>query len=133
MAKKNNIRPIRDGEKVAIYWNLHKDCFSVQARSGKRVVIGHVDEFVLTDVNFNISEKGRQRVIKNKRKNVHAFIVGRWFAGDSTPFAFWQAVTYNPYKHTTFVDKTTEAPVTEADLCSGIKESNRPAVIVGSI
>ena len=65
-------------QKVAVYYNLDKKTYSIMDHSGerKRIVIGYADEILLSSVEFKVSEKGRQRVIKEKRKNVHAYIMG---------------------------------------------------------
>lgn len=60
---------------VQVYRNLHKDCWSVRDKKTRRV-IAHCDSVILKDAKFKVSEKGRQRVIKEKRKNVHAFVEG---------------------------------------------------------
>ena len=60
-----------------VYFNLHKKLLSIQAKvNGSWKVIRHVNEIMLADVKFKVYEKGRQRVLNEKRKNVHAFIVG---------------------------------------------------------
>ncbi len=64
---------------------------------------------------FKVSQAGRKRVLKEQRKNVHAGVHGyleNWQMGewiDSHPTA--RPVTYNPYKHTNFVDKDTQQMV----------------------
>lgn len=65
--------------KVKVYFNLHKHCFSVVSLEkgdsyGK--VVAHVSEIMLSEVKFKVSEAGRQRVLREKRKNVHAYCVG---------------------------------------------------------
>lgn len=104
--------------KVYVYFNLHKKCFSVKALEGadKGRVIAHTSELDLYDVEFKVSEAGRQRVIREKRKNVHAGVVGF----TDTELAFipeldrCKSVTYNPYRFASFVCKDTEQPVKEA-------------------
>jgi hypothetical protein len=102
--------------KVFVYFNLHKRTFSVKALEGpnKGRVIKHTDEVFLHGVQFKVSEAGRQRVIKEKRKNVHAGVVGhidcpRIINDDDV------LITYNPYKYSTFVDRLDESPVTSAN------------------
>ncbi len=101
--------------KVAIYRNLHKNCLSVQSRErvdyGK--VIAYCKSIFVKRPKFIVREKGRLKVLKEGRKNVHAFIVGEcpslelwsWLrdvkmGGNPTTKVF-----YNPYKYSTFVDK----------------------------
>lgn len=103
------------GQYVQVYVNLHKGCLSVQNR--QRRVIAHVDRAVIRDAEFWVSEAGRQRVLKEQCKNVHAKVRGIWCDPTETDVSgLVQRVTYNPYKYETFVDKATESPVYEADL-----------------
>ena len=88
---------------VEVYKNLNRDCFSV--RQGG-IVRFHTKIVCLKNVTYKVSEAGRQRVLKEKRKNVHAFVVGTICHSDEVsketfPFtAAW--VSYNPYKNDSF-------------------------------
>jgi len=88
---------------VEVYKNLNHDCFSV--RQGG-IVRFHTKIVCLKNVTYKVSEAGRQRVLKEKRKNVHAFVVGKICHSDEVsketlPFtAAW--VSYNPYKNDSF-------------------------------
>jgi hypothetical protein len=88
--------------KVFIYWNLRKKCWSVKnVKSGK--VVQHAKHLCLCNVAFKVSEAGRQRVLRNKRKNVHAGVVGEiidFIPVDSTRCG---TVSYNPYKGPNFI------------------------------
>ena len=105
--------------RVQVYYNLHKKCLSVRHK-GK--VIEHAQEVTLTDARFHVQQAGRERVLKQKRKNVHAYISGKlketfWFT--QAPKYIWTAkqhVTYNPYKYKNFVNKETLEPVTSAEV-----------------
>ena len=104
--------------KVFVYYNLHKKCWSVKALEGpqKGRVVAHRDLVVLGNPEPKVSQKGRERVLREKRKNVHAGIVGEWkensvlltLAPDCIKFG--REITYNPYKYTNFVYKETENP-----------------------
>ena len=96
--------------KVDVYFNLHKKKLSVRSCSTKRV-IAHVDEIILNDAKFVVNERGRQRVLSKKRKNVHAFVRG--VITNSIISGVDEQVTYNPYKYSTFVNINTTAPVFE--------------------
>lgn len=101
------------GLRVFVYYNLHKHMWSVKALEGehKGRVIAHRDWVILQNCRFKVSQAGRQRVLREKRKNVHAGIVGTapksiltaiksdYMVGDGVP------VTYNPYKYDSFVSK----------------------------
>jgi hypothetical protein len=67
--------------KVFVYFNLHKKVWSVKALEGpnKGRVVAHRNALSLYHCTFKVSEAGRQRVIREQRKNVHAGIVGDWY------------------------------------------------------
>lgn len=100
------------GERVFVYRNLHKKCYSVKSLKTGRV-IAHVDSIDLVNVSFRVSQAGRNRVLKEKRKNVHAGVVG--VVSDSCSQNVLTDVTYNPYKYNSFVLKNNEVPVFSAD------------------
>ena len=114
--------------KVFVYFNLHKKVWRVKALSGehKGRVIGHAETVLLKSCEFRVSKAGRQRVLKERRKNVHAGVVGILLAMDGKmvfDYAKSVPVTYNPYKYETFVNKTTEEPVTHSDTCLMMSQS----------
>jgi hypothetical protein len=94
------------GERVRVYRNLANGLLSVQSKiKGSWKVAGHAESLLLYDVDFKVSEKGRQRVITNKRKNVHAFVYGN--LGDiNTNVVLPTKAFYNPYKYKTFVTES---------------------------
>ena len=82
---------------VEVYKNLHRNCWSVRQRG---IVRFHTHAIVLKQCQFKVSEAGRQRVLREKRKNVHAFIKGMVTRkGDRVK---GDKVTYDPYKMSTF-------------------------------
>lgn len=104
-----------------VYYNLHKRKLSIQEKrinaSGKLVwkVVRHANRVFLKDVKFKVSEAGRQRVIKEKKKNVHAFITGEEMLPLYMPNG--ESVFYNPYKFSSFVDKDAK-PIHESTFAS---------------
>jgi len=91
--------------RVFVYWNLHRKCWSVKALEGERKgkLVAHEEFVVLRDATPKISEAGRQRVLREKRKNVHAGVVGEWVQGDDAfddSGALYNPyhITYNPYR-----------------------------------
>jgi len=89
-----------DGHPVFVYFNLHKKCWSVKSRKTGKVLC-HADTVHLTGVTGKISEAGRQRVIREKRKNVHAGLTGT--IGKTQTTETCRTITYNPYKYDSFV------------------------------
>jgi hypothetical protein len=56
--------------KVFVYWNLHRACWSVKALQGLKRgrVVAHASSLSLTGCTFKVSEKSRQRVIRENEK-----------------------------------------------------------------
>ena len=101
-------------KRVYVYFNLHKKCWSVR-QSG--IVVSHDDCVLLKDCRFLVSNAGREKVLREKKKNVHAgisgYIVDRVPAGRSE-----SEVIYNPYKFTSFVDRIDHEPIERADYAT---------------
>jgi hypothetical protein len=105
--------------KVFAYRNLHRQCWSVKALEGplKGRVIYHASDLTLGWCDFKVSQAGRQRVLREQKKNVHAGVVG--YLTDCGEIAtdgidLDVPVTYNPYKYDSFVDARCEVPVSSA-------------------
>ena len=99
---------------VEVYYNLHKKCLSVRKRG---LVIDHVSSILLKNAQFVVQPAGRKRVLKEKRKNVHAFVRGERVAVASFDGKS-ERITYNPYKYKSFVSVETGKPVYKKDIVS---------------
>ena len=82
---------------VKVYRNLHKMCFSIQQFDK---VVAHGTNFSLLNAHFHVNENGRLRVLKNKRKNVHAWVRG--YFDESSKISIGNQIKYNPYKSNKF-------------------------------
>lgn len=113
---------------VEVYRNLHNGKLSVRDHKTKRV-LAHCDEVTLAGVAFKVSQAGRERVLRERRKNVHALVCGKLleyrgaepYKGRSIADHVWQwadgikrtaiignrKVVYNPYKYRSFVTPDT--------------------------
>lgn len=99
--------------KVFVYKNLHKGCWSIKQDG---LVKAHATELTLYGCNMKINRKGRERVLMEKRKNVHAGIKG--YLKDADLERVWSdlpedqfiEITYNPYKYSSFVQIEDNAP-----------------------
>lgn len=96
--------------KVEVYWNLHKNLWSVRH---KGIVIQHTDTVFIKDAKFVVQPSGNAKVRKTKRKNVHAFVRGTL----TEPFKIkdLKSIRYNPYKYTTFVVAESDKPIYNSD------------------
>ena len=90
-------------QKVRVYWNLHKNVWSIQdCKTG--LVVDHKKDLVLDDgAKFVVRKGGQKRVREQGKKNVHAFAVGYIYKGNAIPYVKgrlhldWDRVKYNPY------------------------------------
>ena len=120
------------GKKVMVYYNLHKQTFSVTYDSK---VIMHADYVKLGDVEFSVRKGGKEKVRSEKSKNVHAFVIGRLldyceYPCDELPVTDSnRIVTYNPYKHDSFVYKQSEEPIYVAKEVDIINSQNKLFVV----
>jgi hypothetical protein len=97
--------------KVKVYFNLHKKLFSVVALEGenKGKVVRHTDKIDLRSPIFRVQKGGRARVLKEKKKNVHAYVMGYECTLKSDKEIAklgdieWVGASYNPYKNEHFV------------------------------
>ena len=75
-------------DRVKVYFNLQKDCLSVVDTSTGRLYC-HSHRVELKNAKFHVNENGRQRVVREKRKNVHAYVIGTWInQGDHQAYRF---------------------------------------------
>lgn len=103
--------------KVFVHRNLNKPPYwTVKARQGEDagLVIGYDKTVCLSNVTFVVGEKSRQRVLASGQKNVHAGVVGNIKENCSPNTSGWIPVTYNPYKHKTFVRLDNGEPILRA-------------------
>lgn len=133
--------------KVFIYRNLNRvgHTYSIKSLEGisKGKVIGYAPRIVVENAQLVVSQAGRDRVLKTKRKNVHAGVVGDlvmvsgWITRMHNSkaefkycneedfiknFPIGTPITYNPYFYKSFVVANTNRPIYKADkvtFCNG--------------
>ncbi len=119
------------GKRVKVYKNLHNGLWSIKdVKTG--LVLGHTSEVTLFDCEYKVSQKGRERVLKEKQKNIHAYIIGSYL-GDyfntkkeitKSGYASMQngteTVTYNPYKenHFTTLESNRTKVIKKSKYCT---------------
>jgi hypothetical protein len=117
---------------VSCYRNLNKPgvVWSIKSNNTGRV-LARSTYVVIKDAKFVVSQAGRLRVLKQKRKNVHAFIKGTWIRGEFNQYVYDDRgfnsiynedgskvetvrVKYNPYWNNCFVTQN-GIPIIAAD------------------
>jgi len=111
--------------RVFIYWNIRKKCWSVRDCKTRKV-IHHLEFLALSDCTFKVSEAGRQRVIREQRKNVHFGVEGTLIDMFTPLVKLGRQVRYNPYKQSTFTSD--DKPVSSANLCMFFEDREVRAV-----
>ena len=112
-------------KKVEVYFNLHKKCWSIR-QSGASVI--HADFVEIKEPQFVVQQGGNARVRREKRKNVHAFVRGYLTERVGIFPKNQKLVTYNPYKHTSFVERGTDKPICNAEYAVLDINNKRPLV-----
>ena len=97
--------------KVFVYKNLHQNCWSIRQDG---LVKAHAKYLYMWDCLFQVNQKGRERVIKEKQKNVHAGILG-YISSSVISQTGCKPIGYNPYKHKTFIQGLSQKPVYHCD------------------
>lgn len=100
-----------------LYRNLHTNTFSIRF---KGLVIKHPTSLIMNNVSFKVNENSRKRVVKEKRKNVHAFLT---FDGyEEVKFidiSNKKEIYYDPYIYKNFIIKSTKKPIFEIKTAYG--------------
>lgn len=84
---------------VYVYKNLHNGLYSLKQNEK---VVAHGYDFFLNNVETKINEAGRLKVIKDKQKNVHAFIIGYLDNRLNYNIISKNKISYNPYEDSHF-------------------------------
>ena len=113
---------------VEVYKNLHRGCWSVRQDG---IVRFHTDYITLKLAKFVVGQKGREKVLTEKKKNVHAYVRG--FLCRSVEIdnnldgsESWEGITYNPYKGDSFVKKIGNEKIKSADFVDMYVEDGSP-------
>jgi hypothetical protein len=115
-------------KKVMVHYNLNKHTFSI---TYKNKLIAHADHIKLNDVEFRVRPGGRARVLEDKRKNVHAFVIGTLLEYCKYPCESLpnetnnNIVTYDPYKYSSYVMKDTKEPIYNVGEVEMINSRNK--------
>lgn len=98
--------------KFYIYRNLHTGGFSIKYKGR---VIDRAQTLKIQDVRFKVNEIGRQKVIEEQSKNVHAYAVcNKYEIINEQKIDNLVTISYNPYQSNTFFCKG--KPILQADI-----------------
>lgn len=94
-------RKIDIDKKVRMYRCLNKKGFVFSLSQNKKVV-GHTTNIVLKNCKLIVMESGKNRCIKEKQRNVHAFVEGYIGTEDDIKLTFSFLLEYNPFEDKKF-------------------------------
>lgn len=117
--------------RVEVYFNLHKYVWSVRSARTGRVIL-HTDKVHIRNPEFVVRQAGRERVLREGKKNVHAFVRGEATYFDDFDYEnrpMLDIIGYNPYKYVGFVKMPDEKLVRNADRAyMQVSEGGVPSV-----
>ena len=91
-------RAIDTTKPVRVYRNLHsKSEHTKYSIKQNNLVIGHTNDLLLENCTLEVNKNGQERVRREKKKYVHAYVKGYIPKGQIRAISYGQ-VTYNPYQ-----------------------------------
>lgn len=110
-------RTIELAQEVEVYRNLNNGMWSIRDAKSKQI-LAHSTNVLLHDPTFHVQPAGRDRVRRERRKNVHAYVKGKYVPPTLVPpeeyDILFQETTYDPYTHEYFM--ADDEPVFQATL-----------------
>lgn len=112
---KEQIALLNPEKPIRVYRNLNrtlgkeKGFWSVK----QGVVRFHCTQIFLKNVTFPVNERVRLEVVRDKKKQVHAYVEG-FITDRPTYYDGYEAITYNPYENKKFVCCRGEVKAAEA-------------------
>jgi hypothetical protein len=120
----------KKGQMVKVYYNLHNGLFSIKCKESG-LVLAHGEHIQIKDPVFKVSEKGRQRVLAEGKKNVHAYVIGSfWGTGelDRDVRSQYDGIYYNPKTQDRFTKFGTMIDANSQNYTFVVLEENRKVV-----
>ncbi|MCK2000832.1 hypothetical protein MZM54_05440 [[Brevibacterium] frigoritolerans] len=106
------------GEKIEVYYNIHKGGFSILSRDKqnpmKGKVIAHSEFVLIEDATFHINSKKLEQIREMNRKTVYAVVRGVYAGSEQLVSADFHKGYCNPYKTGTFIDWASKEQITKA-------------------
>jgi hypothetical protein len=102
---------------VRVFKNPKLGCYNIMQGG---LIKATARQIRLSDAEFLVRESGRQLMLKKNRRTIHAYIQGHLvdFSHPNEAKTInnlgGRQATYNPYRFASFVDRETEAPLSQA-------------------
>jgi len=112
-----------------VYYNLNRHVYSIRA---KKCPVTYAKNVMVTNPKFVVRPAGRAAVLRDRQKNVHAFIKGELWEIETRPMIDGlKRVRYDPYYAGHFYDVLTDEPIHQAETAIlFLDENSRPHVYI---
>jgi hypothetical protein len=112
-----------------IYYNINKRIFSIRA---KKTPVSYARIVKVDLPKFVVRQGGRAAVLRDRQKNVHAFIKGEMQELDTLPnVKGLRKISYDPYKFGYFFCVNTNEPIDAAQFAVlTLDQDNKPHVYI---
>ncbi|WLR49574.1 hypothetical protein LC065_20230 (plasmid) [Halobacillus litoralis] len=113
-------KSLQQGERVEVYYNLHKGGFSIKSLDknspDKGKVVAYSSEVKLEGASFHVNENALSKILAENRKRVYAVVRG-YYMGNSVQAELDEhtPVKINPYTCPKFTCKETGNIMDKAD------------------
>lgn len=110
---------IDESKPVRVFRNWKRGCYNIM-QNGRLVACAR--QVRLAGVEFRVRETGRRRMLRLRRRNVHAYAIG-WLLDHVSPNerrslepVAGRGAFYDPWRFSSFVDGESQRPVRHAGL-----------------
>jgi hypothetical protein len=91
-------RALDSTKPVRVYRNLHSKSESTKySIKQNHLVIGHTNDLLLKNCTLEVNKKGQEKVRREKKKYVHAYVKG-YISQEQIRAIIKDQITYNPYQ-----------------------------------
>ena len=112
---------------VHVYRNLHRKCWSVRQDG---LVKAHCESVELINCDLVVQPAGRAKVLREKKKNVHAYVKGK-ISLNQQDFTLPTKLWYNPYEAGTFQGKRSDREPVAISQANRVTLGSKGASCVG--
>ena len=106
---------LKKGDRVEVYYNLHKGGFSIKSLEKgecKGKVVAYSSTVLMSNAKFSVSASGVKKVREEKRKRVCAVVRGIYEGTEG--FIEGETIYFNPYTTNSFIKSSDGQEITSA-------------------
>lgn len=112
-------KSLKQGERVEVYYNIHKGGFSIKSldksNPDKGKVVAYSSEVELDNATFHMNENALRKILDEKRKRVYAVVRGYFNGNQIGELEDYKELYINPYTCPNFTIKDTDQKPEKAE------------------